>query len=152
MACKHLNSEEGPCLLENNEVACFMLHPLVVLAFCEWVFWLHVCLCATRMPGAHRSQKRMSNTRTEVVVSHHMGAWNWIQVLQKSSQRFFTPEPALQPSVVYSKVYYNVQVNCLCPCSPLHFIDFFLVLSISNYLKISLTFFKVYNLMYRTLN
>lgn len=43
---------------------------------CMWTFCLHVCLCTTCMYGAHRDQKRVSDTlklELHTVVDHHEG-------------------------------------------------------------------------------
>lgn len=44
-----------------------------------WLFYLHACLCAVCMAGAHRDQKRASNTlgmELGMTGSHHAGAGN----------------------------------------------------------------------------
>lgn len=47
---------------------------------------LYVCMCATRMPGAHRGPKRASDLlRLELgkIVSHHVGAAKRTGLLQE---------------------------------------------------------------------
>lgn len=45
------------------------------------VFCLHVCVCIACMPGAHGDL----NVRVPGVVSHHVSAGKWTQVLYKGS-------------------------------------------------------------------
>lgn len=49
-----------------------------------WVFYLHICLCITYMPGAQNSLKRASGPLEldlEMVVSDRMGSGNQTLVL-----------------------------------------------------------------------
>jgi hypothetical protein len=52
-------------------------------------YFSFICLCITRMSGAHGGQKRTSDPLElvlQIVVSLQMGAKNWTLVLWKSSQ------------------------------------------------------------------
>lgn len=44
---------------ENSGVFSFFLK--FILLFYMWMFYLHVCVCTTYMPGTQRKQKRVSD-------------------------------------------------------------------------------------------
>jgi hypothetical protein len=53
---------------------------------CIWIFCLYTCLSATNVPGAHRGQKRASDTlklELQMVENHHVGTRNQTQVLSR---------------------------------------------------------------------
>ena len=52
------------------------------------VLFAYMYICATRAPNVYRRQKRMPGAlelELQMVVSHHMSAWNQTQVLCQGS-------------------------------------------------------------------
>ena len=60
-----------------------------IFILCLWMFWLHVNLYTMWVSDTHGDQKRMLDALEldlHMVVSHHVGAGNWTQVLWKNSK------------------------------------------------------------------
>jgi len=81
---KLLNNNTSALTFLGGEWVCFLI-------LCVWVFYLYVCLCTTCVPGALRGQKGildLQEQELQTVVSHHVDAKNWSQVLLKNIKYF----------------------------------------------------------------
>lgn len=63
------------------------------LILCVWVFWLHLCMCTTRMPGAHRGHKRPLNS---LELDLQTGAVLWMLRLELRSSASAASVPSLR--------------------------------------------------------
>jgi hypothetical protein len=76
------------------------------------LFCLHVFLCTTYVPGVHKSKKRASlELELQIVVSLHLGASNWIQILWRNSQCSWRLSISLVPRKQLSSKFYSVRNN-----------------------------------------